>query len=319
MSQDPWIDEQRLEIGGTKFIATSLPLADVADEFVIVKPPELVRRYLELFDREHPRRIVELGIKDGGSTALIALAAEPEVFLAADLEPDVPPLLARLIASRDFGSALVTQFGLDQGDRAALTRFVDGHMPGGAIDLVIDDASHILGPTRTSFEVLFPRVRPGGLYVVEDWSAECIAAGYLARQLPGADDFRERLAAVNQVLHILNAPDHDLPADVVTSMADAAARPARPDTPAARDVFERIVGVAGHADLTGLDQATLGRSRPLADLAVELTMISATNPEVIAEVRANGEWLSARRGPAELPLDGFRLDDCWTDFFGYLK
>jgi predicted O-methyltransferase YrrM len=318
MDEDPWIDDLRLEIGGTKFIATSLPLGAVGDQFVIVKPPELVRRYLSLFDRERPRRIVELGIKDGGSTALIALAAEPDIFLAADLESDIPLLLAQLIDTHQLGDRVITRFGLDQGDRAALTGFVRSHMPEGEIDLVVDDASHILGPTRTSFEVLFPRLRPGGLYIVEDWSAECIAAGYLARALPGVDDFDDRLGAVNQVLHILNAPDHELPDGVVASMADVAAKPGDGDA-AARDVFERIVGVAGHADLRALDQATLGRSRPLADLAVELMMISTTNPEIVSEVRTDGEWLTARRGTADLPPDTFRLDECWSDFFGYLS
>ena len=31
------------------------------------------------------------------------------------------------------------------------------------------DASHWLEETRTSFEILFPRLRPGGVYVIEDW------------------------------------------------------------------------------------------------------------------------------------------------------
>ncbi|MDQ1511710.1 MAG: hypothetical protein QOG50_3554, partial [Actinomycetota bacterium] len=36
--------------------------------------------------------------------------------------------------------------------------------------LVIDDASHLIDETRASFNALFPRVRPGGTYVIEDWS-----------------------------------------------------------------------------------------------------------------------------------------------------
>ncbi len=38
------------------------------------------------------------------------------------------------------------------------------------LDLVIDDASHLYGPTKTSFETLFPLLRPGGLYIIEDWA-----------------------------------------------------------------------------------------------------------------------------------------------------
>ena len=38
------------------------------------------------------------------------------------------------------------------------------------LDLVVDDASHLYGPTKASFEILFPLLRPGGLYLIEDWA-----------------------------------------------------------------------------------------------------------------------------------------------------
>jgi hypothetical protein len=37
------------------------------------------------------------------------------------------------------------------------------------LDLVIDDASHLYGPSLATFETLFPALREGGLYVLEDW------------------------------------------------------------------------------------------------------------------------------------------------------
>lgn len=38
----------------------------------------------------------------------------------------------------------------------------------GPFDIVIDDGSHINDHVKTSFDSLFPHVRPGGLYVIED-------------------------------------------------------------------------------------------------------------------------------------------------------
>ena len=38
------------------------------------------------------------------------------------------------------------------------------------LDLVVDDASHTYEETKTSFELLFPLLSPGGIYVIEDWS-----------------------------------------------------------------------------------------------------------------------------------------------------
>jgi hypothetical protein len=40
-----------------------------------------------------------------------------------------------------------------------------GAMP---LDLVSDDASHLLRETRASFNALFPRLRSGGEYIIED-------------------------------------------------------------------------------------------------------------------------------------------------------
>src|SRR4051812_20409829 len=42
--------------------------------------------------------------------------------------------------------------------------------PGASLDLIVDDASHDLELTRASFNALFPRSRPGGVFVIEDWA-----------------------------------------------------------------------------------------------------------------------------------------------------
>jgi hypothetical protein len=38
------------------------------------------------------------------------------------------------------------------------------------LDLVVDDASHTYEQTKASFEILFPLLQPGGIYLIEDWS-----------------------------------------------------------------------------------------------------------------------------------------------------
>jgi hypothetical protein len=52
-----------------------------------------------------------------------------------------------------------------QEDRAFLERVADATGP---LDIVIDDGSHVVGHVLASFDVLFPRLREGGIYVVED-------------------------------------------------------------------------------------------------------------------------------------------------------
>ena len=65
-------------------------------------------------------------------------------------------------------------YGVDQGDADALTALFDRFLGLEALDMVVDDASHLLAPTAVSFRALFPRLRPGGLFVIEDWSHRLI-------------------------------------------------------------------------------------------------------------------------------------------------
>lgn len=47
------------------------------------------------------------------------------------------------------------------------------------LDLVVDDASHLEGPTFAAWANLWDMVRPGGFYVVEDWNhAGMISGGF---------------------------------------------------------------------------------------------------------------------------------------------
>ncbi|GAA1295039.1 class I SAM-dependent methyltransferase [Saccharothrix xinjiangensis] len=63
----------------------------------------------------------------------------------------------------------IRTFQGDQSDAEFLVALAEEHGP---FDIVIDDGSHINDHVRTSFQALFPHVRPGGLYVVEDmWTA----------------------------------------------------------------------------------------------------------------------------------------------------
>ena len=59
----------------------------------------------------------------------------------------------------------------DQSDPASLERAVADCPP---FDFVVDDGSHIASHTRTAFETLFPKLKPGGLYAIEDlwWAYE---------------------------------------------------------------------------------------------------------------------------------------------------
>ena len=58
---------------------------------------------------------------------------------------------------------------VDQADRGRLAEIVDEEFGDEPLDFVLDDCSHLYEPTRASFNELFPRLRPGGIYTIEDW------------------------------------------------------------------------------------------------------------------------------------------------------
>lgn len=174
-----WTDEATLVVDGIEFVARTAPrFESEPTRFCLVKRPELVRRYLDLFAADAPKRVVELGIFQGGSTALTALVAQPEVLVAFDLTAARVPALDALVTERGLADRVHLHYGTDQGDRAALTAALTAAgVEGPVLDVVVDDASHLVDPTRASFDVLFPLLRPGGRYVVEDWSWAHIGFG----------------------------------------------------------------------------------------------------------------------------------------------
>ncbi len=112
-------------------------------------------RLLEPYRQLNPCRLMEIGIKRGSS-----LRTWVEVFpnlelSAMDIDPKTEPNVP------DGGTAYIG----DQGDDVFLSRVVESEKPW---DVVIDDGSHRIDHQKDTFTKLWPHVRPGGLYVIED-------------------------------------------------------------------------------------------------------------------------------------------------------
>ena len=99
------------------------------------------------------------------------MAARPQRLVAFDLAPSAPALDGWLARADPPRTDVRPHYGVDQSDRARLNAILDAELGAEPLDLAIDDASHLLEPTVASFEVVFPRLRPGGVFVVEDWAS----------------------------------------------------------------------------------------------------------------------------------------------------
>ena len=141
--------------------------------FDLIKGKWTLEQYDEFWARRPDFRaesIVELGIWDGGSTALWFEVFQPQKLVAMDLMTRGDSEYFRaFVRSRNIESRISTHWGVDQSDAAQVATIITKELSG-PLDLVIDDASHMYEETKASFELLFPLVRPGGLYIIEDWA-----------------------------------------------------------------------------------------------------------------------------------------------------
>ncbi|MFN3465334.1 MAG: sulfotransferase [Terricaulis sp.] len=140
--------------------------------FVLMKSRRLIEQYVSLFEELTPANVFELGIRRGGSMAFYNLAFKPARHVAIEIDTGPIPALDSVVdwAKAD-GRRMTPYFGVDQADAERLGEIMSAEF--GAVerplDLVLDDASHRADLSQRSFETLFPRLRQGGLYGIEDW------------------------------------------------------------------------------------------------------------------------------------------------------
>ena len=120
----------------------------------------------ELYDdyfaaiRDSPIVLLELGVAHGESLKTFASYFENGRIIGIDSED----------RGLDFSSHPNVRFEVgDQRDAARLSQVCAAHAPDG-LDIIIDDASHVGAWSLRSYRALFPFLRPGGFYMIEDWA-----------------------------------------------------------------------------------------------------------------------------------------------------
>lgn len=112
-------------------------------------------RYLSPY-RGKPIRMLEIGVSHGGSLQLwknyLGAAA---ALVGVDIDP----------RCRDYAEDRIDIEIGDQSDPQLWARVIKSY---GDFDVIIDDGSHIAHHQRTAFLHLWPHLRDGGVYIVED-------------------------------------------------------------------------------------------------------------------------------------------------------
>jgi hypothetical protein len=105
---------------------------------------------------DRPVTVLEIGIAQGGSLQMWKGWFGPHAqIVGIDVNPDCAALEEDQVSVR-IGSQADEEFL-----RTVLSEF-------GAPDVVIDDGSHRMDDLRTTFDFLYPRMSPDGVYIVED-------------------------------------------------------------------------------------------------------------------------------------------------------
>jgi SAM-dependent methyltransferase len=173
-SRVEWEGERRPRIGDVLFDLQALGKPRDSSErgFVLYKEPAYIQTYADWWPAGFaPRHVLELGLWAGGSTVFWTEVLRPERFVGVDIvKADAIGAnnLARLQGYQAEHPEVRLYWETSQSDRGALRQIISTECPGG-LDLVIDDASHMYHPTRIGFETVFPLLRPGGWFVIEDW------------------------------------------------------------------------------------------------------------------------------------------------------
>lgn len=174
--------DRELVVDGTTFSFGFLH-GDPGDRILLMKEPTLVERTIRLVRDLAPQRILEVGIFHGGSTALLASLARPELLIAIDIAEAPVTKLHDHLERTGLDASVRIHYGIDQADAATLRAILDADLGDALLDLIIDDASHRYAETRRTFELTFARLRPGGTYIIEDWDGEHAVSDLLRARL----------------------------------------------------------------------------------------------------------------------------------------
>ena len=173
--------EENLRRGRGKLAETkALPIADVELRFwgEITRPPSsndeiiyvhkdwsFISRLDAVLSQVSPKRMIEIGILDGGSYSQY----KPERLVVFDKAAEAP-YLTRFLSRNGLTNKVRAHLAVLQGNGHRLRAVTRHEFASGSVDAIMDDASHQYADTKAAFEVLFPFLRSGGVYIIEDWA-----------------------------------------------------------------------------------------------------------------------------------------------------
>lgn len=167
-----WIANDHFRLNGIDFLTSqhgaTIDDAEKRGAIWVMKNVELLALYEDRVAKLEPQLIMEVGVAGGGGAAVLNERFKPRTLCLVDLVDVTSPSFKAYLKTPS-ASNIRLHLDVDQSDQGRLAKVVELDFGNSPLDLVIDDASHLYEPSLATFEELFPRVRPGGFYIIEDW------------------------------------------------------------------------------------------------------------------------------------------------------
>jgi SAM-dependent methyltransferase len=272
-----WLDDDTLSFGRLQILAVfddrSQTIDSTPERFVLVKSRHMIEWYERTFAAHPPRGVFEIGIFKGGSIALFEELWHPARLVAIDLAREPVVALARYLDETGAATRVRPVYGVDQSDSPAMRSVLDSAFTDNGLDLVVDDGCHQLAEARLAFDTVFPYLRPGGTYVIEDW-------GWA--HWPG-------------VWQQDGGPWRDKPSMTSLALELLMAAASRPDLIESVEVTHELIIVRKGAAVTPTDCFDLGSSYQTAGRRFIELRLDGGGPEVTHALLQTGRTRVARR------------------------
>lgn len=164
-----WKSETDAEFMGLDFyFETAYGEAPPPGKVFVFKPRRFFEIYADVLATSPTKNVFELGIWLGGSAIILTALFDVKKFVCIDKSPPIPSF-DETRAKYPLGDRIKPYYNTSQDDQQRLNEILDKEFEE-APDIILDDASHLYQLSRDSFEILFPRLKPGGWYIIEDWA-----------------------------------------------------------------------------------------------------------------------------------------------------
>lgn len=165
-----WIDDLCIEIDGYKITLDWAPGGSTRQssdrDFTMMKGRDFFPHYVRLANTGI-QKVLELGVYQGGSVVFLDRILKPKKIFAIDISSVKIPALDHYSDASD--GRVKIYYGTSQDDVQKLGEIVESEFDG-EVDFVVDDASHFYELSKATFGTVFPHVKPGGYYYIENWS-----------------------------------------------------------------------------------------------------------------------------------------------------